>query len=63
MNLPTADLWSILMSKATDVALIYFWHGSYVKTYCNIIMGGVHVYLSSTDAEYVATLGALSEGL
>jgi hypothetical protein len=23
MNLPTAELWGILMSKATEVALIY----------------------------------------
>ncbi len=52
--LSTANLGDDEAVAAAVIASKYsFWNGSYAKTYGSVTSGGVHIYLSDRDAEYV----------
>lgn len=52
--LSTANLGDDEAVAAAVIASKYsFWNGSYAETYGSVTSGGVHIYLSDRDAEYV----------
>jgi hypothetical protein len=53
---------SSAVAAAISAARTSFWHGSYIEQYGDTLTGGVHIYFSERDADWVADVGTGAVG-
>lgn len=53
---------SSAVAAAISAARTSFWHGSYIEQYGDTLTGGVHIYFSERDANWVADVGTGAAG-
>lgn len=50
------------VANAVSLAKKSFWHGSYIEKYGTSTTGGVHIYFSNRDADWVVDVGSGAAG-